>query len=165
MKTHLTIGLGAALLLGLGFAAVFWFDGEYAPISFVVVLPMSYTWTSLGKHGAWIGTAVAPISFLPIARHIQRSRAALPMISCVTFAVVVTGSILWAGWGWKPTIGYTLKGRAIALVVQSLVPPVALAGYVWNRRRHLEMPESLLLHWIALAWFVWSAFPWYGELL
>ena len=166
MRPTILIGAGAVLLLVVGLASALWLDGwEYSPMSLVVVLPMILTWDLFGAHGAWMGASVAPIMFLLVARHVRRSRVSLPHGLSVVFGIIVAGSILWAASGWKPTVAFTSKDRAIALVLQSLSPPVALGAYAYVRRKQLRMSEALLLHWVALLWFAWSAFPWYGELL
>jgi len=161
------VGTSALFLVGLGALAPISF--EFAPYSLVIVMPAFLVAAVAGERflvpGAWLGALIAAIAYFVVARYIARRGRAMPAFSVVIFGVIALLSLGLSAVGWEPTVRYVSLVRANALVAQAVLPSVAIAMAGYVMRRNMTIRRSLILHWVALAWFSWSAFPWYGELL
>jgi hypothetical protein len=78
--------------------------------------------------------------------------------------IVTTLSFVLAAFWWGATVRYTSLSRAVALIVQSLFPPLLVAGFYLMSRKRLTEGRMIAICWFALAWFTWAAFPLWGEL-
>ena len=112
-----------------------------------------------------MGASIAPMLFLFATASIARSGNLFPKWTAVLFSIVAFASFLWLGFGWKSTVEYTSFNRALLISVQAALPPVFLGFVVALMRSSITANGAVAAHWLALAWFAWSAFPWYGELL
>jgi hypothetical protein len=142
---------------------------ELAPFSLITVIP-GFLVGSLGGRsffiiGSAMGALVAPTAFIVVALYVRKSDRHLPWGSVAAFAILAILSWAFAVVGWDSTVRYASLQRAVALVIQSAVPPFLLLVALLAMRKKMTAGRSILLHWAALAWFSWSAFPWYGELL
>jgi|SRR3990172_9164860 len=166
--TPATIGAAAVLFL-IGLAALAPMSMVIAPYSFVTIIPAFLVAGILGEKllivGAVLGSLIAPIGYVMAARYISRTGNTMPKASVITFILVAILSLACAASGWNLTIRYTSVTRAIALVMQAVVPAFLVALVGISLRDSLTVRRSLVLHWVAFAWLSWSAFPWYGELL
>ena len=142
----------------------------WEPLSLLTVIPSFLIAGAFGDDtylplGAFIGALMPALGFGAVARYIATTGNLLPKASIIAFVVITILSTGFAVLGWDGTVRYTSAARAMALVIQSLMPAafLLLAGIAVRRR--LTLYKSLLLHWLAFAWLSWSAFPWYGELL
>jgi hypothetical protein len=164
-----TIVVGALVLFLIGLAGVGLVSVVWAPYSFVTVLPALFFGSVFGEGtlflGAAVGSLVVPALYAWSARYILKKRKPLPKISIVSFVTLALLSFTYAIYGWEETIRYTFVTRAVALVIQSVVPPIVIAVVALVLRKRLTPEMSIKLHWAAFAWIAWSAFPWYGELL
>lgn len=160
---------GAVALFLVGLGALAPIPVVVAPYSLVIVVPAFLVAGVLGDQffilGAGLGALLAPIAFLVFAHYVSRAARPILKYSIAVFAIVLGLSVGYSVSGWENTVRYVFLARANALVAQALAPPIAIAvvGYVW--RRNLTTSRLLLIHWVSLVWFSWSAFPWYGELL
>ena len=168
-----TIVLGAALLFGIGLAPLASssiIPVSLAPYSLITTAPALFASAFLNGDydfvaGAVFGALFAPTAFIALARSVLRSGNVLPKVSIAVFAALVILSCALAVVGWSATVQYTSLQRAISLVAQSILPPALLIAAWLLFRDRLTIDRSIALHWFALAWLSWSAFPWYGELL
>jgi hypothetical protein len=158
-----------AALFALGLVSVIAIPVSFAPYSFVIVIPAFAVASAFGEAwlpvGAFVGALLAPAMFVVLSRYVVKTGRAFPFLSVVTFALLVALSAVDAIFGWHGTVQYTWHSRAVALVTQALLPPVALFVAALVVRKSATVRVSLVLHWLALAWLAWGAFPWYGELL
>jgi hypothetical protein len=166
------IAFAAFALFAIGLGALAPLSAVVAPYSFITVLPAFLIGSALGEDsfkslipGAVLGALIAPVFYLWTTRYILRTGTPLPKASVVAFVVIVALSVIYAATGWEATVRYTFVARAIALVVQAVLPPLLIAIAAYLLRNSLTPQQSLKLHWAAFAWIAWSAFPWYGELL
>jgi hypothetical protein len=83
----------------------------------------------------------------------------------IAFLVLVLLAYALAIGGWKITVEFTSIYRASALAIQSIIPPIVLFAIAARVRHRLTVTGGIVLHWFGLAWFTWSAFPWWGEML
>jgi hypothetical protein len=162
--------LGAVSLFFIGiFPLIGISEVHFAPYSLVTLIPDALVNSWIGGKGLWIGEAIgasiAPILFLFATASIARSNNLFPKSSVVLFSIVALASFLWLGFGWKPTVEYTSLTRALLISAQAVLPPVFLGCVVLRMRPGITASGAVAAHWIALAWFTWSAFPWYGELM
>src|SRR5258706_788373 len=168
-RSNVAVAVGSGVLFLIGLAALWPVLLAWAPYSFVTVIPAFLLAGVLGERslflGAAIGAMVVPALFVCTARYILSTRAPMPKFSVVSFVLLALLSFAYAGYGWEPTVRYTFASRAVALVLQSVIPPIVIAIAAWALRRGLTPEKSVKLHWVAFAWMAWSAFPWYGELL
>ena len=161
--------VGAVGLFFVGLAALAPVPAQFAPYSFVIVIPAFLTAGVLGQSGlvvgAVLGSLITPMVFFTFARRIHRSGQPMPSSSVKTFAVLAVLSFAYGATAWSMTVSYTSVLRATALVTQAVVPAILIAAAGVTMRKHLTVRRSLALHWLACAWLAWGAFPWHGELL
>ena len=100
-----------------------------------------------------------------LAHHAVKVNKPLPKLSIVAFLVASTLSVTLLIYGWESTVRFTSAGRMYALLVQAILPIVMIAAATLVRHSQLSMNTSIAVHWFALLWLSYSAFPWYGELL
>jgi hypothetical protein len=167
LPTHAIVG--AASLFAVGLASFAPLPAGIAPYSFVVLIPAFLVATMFGTFGLFIGgtlgALVAPIAYLKVVRHVSSTRNVLPSASVRIFGVLFLVSVVYAAFSWDMTVRYTSSTRATALVIQAVVPALLIGIVGYLLREKLTIRGSLVLHWAALAWLAWSAFPWHGELL
>ncbi len=160
---------GAVGLLVLGLGAVAPISVVFAPYSFVILIPAFLIASALGEAwlfvGGALGALITPIVYIAAARHILKTGKPLPIPSVIAFVALTLLSLIYAIIGWETTVRYTSVTRAASLVIQALAPPVIIGICTVALRKSITVRQSLWLHWLALAWVTWSAFPWYGELL
>jgi hypothetical protein len=159
------IGLGAIALLILGIVPVLPIPNaiyDFIPLSLITVVPV---FLAGGIFGGILAALLAPVCFFCISHRIVE-RDPRPSHASIAFFVVVLGiSIISCIADWGSTVKFTTLVRAISLAIQSFLPPLILASAFLMSRQRLTVPRSLALHWLGLAWFTWSAIPWWGELL
>jgi hypothetical protein len=169
---NLIFGAVALFLLGFGpFIPTPPMPIEVAPYSLVTAIPALIA-SGLGQEqppwmliGATAGALVAPVAFGLACRSIKRSGKPIPRVSMIAFLVLVLLAYALAIGGWKITVEFTSIYRASALAIQSIIPPIVLFAIAARVRHRLTVTGGIVLHWFGLAWFTWSAFPWWGEML
>ncbi len=87
----------------------------------------------------------------------------LPLSRIIAFLVLFSLSFLLFVYGFRLAIEFWSMTRAVSLAIQSLLPPLLILSYVLLHPRRITREESVVLHWAAVAWLAWSAFPWWGE--
>jgi len=169
-KPTVFIGIGAVALFLLGLAPIAPVPTPaFAPLSEITILPALLASGFGGDRfipiGAAIGALIAPVAFVFTARSIAKSGNLLPKVFIVVFSLIFILSCALAIMGWKSTVLYTSMSRLVALLIQSIVPPIFIVIYSVSQRSRMTFPRSIMIHWLAFAWISWSALPWYGELL
>jgi hypothetical protein len=154
------IVLAATILFFIGLAPVGTPVVELAPLSLVTVVPALLAGPIAGSCGALI----APLVFVALSRPILAGRTIPSKGTIWAFMVLVVLACTIAVLGWNDTLHTSIR-RAAALSIQALVPPLILIAIFRVSGNRLTIRGSVTLHWCALAWFTWSAFPWWGELL
>jgi hypothetical protein len=174
MKFDARIVLGAIGLLGIGLVPstpIAWSIIEFAPLSLVTYAPILFVGTKglLSEKngiivGAIIGASVAPIVFIYLCRSILKGKQFPGWPTLAIFVIATILSLGLAALWWSATVRYTSLSRAVALLVQSVVPPLLVVGVYLMSRKPLTRGRMIAICWCALAWFTWAAFPWWGEL-
>jgi len=133
---------------------------DLAPLSVVTVFPTLLAGPIAGGSAALI----APIVFVALSKPILTGRTTPSKAAAWAFLISVILAYAFALLGWNDTIRYVSAQRSVALSVQALVPPIILIALFLTSGDRLSIRHSIALHWSALAWFTWSAFPCWGEL-
>jgi hypothetical protein len=157
--------LGVLLLFLLGLAPVVIIPPglfDFAPLSLVTIIPAFLAGRVVG---AMAGAAIAPALYIFFRRKILKGTLLPSTTALVMFVIFVVLAYVSGLVDFNNTVLFTSLRRAIALSLESLIPPIILIGvFLWIRNQ-LTVKRSLALHWFALAWLTWSAIPWWGELL
>jgi hypothetical protein len=66
--------------------------------------------------------------------------------------------------GWDYGIEYQGKVYVITLLVLNIAALIATWAALWRARRRRTFQTTLTAHALVVAWLVWIAFPWLGEL-
>jgi hypothetical protein len=175
MGTRITLAAVALFLIGLApLIPVPWSLDQFAPLSLVTVIPAFFAATNLTNFvgeipgaivGGLVGAVIAPLVFFLISERIVTGKITPAWASIVVFLIVMALSFVMAALNWSYTVQFTSLDRAVALAIQSLLPPLLLTGVYLKNRSYLTGWRLITIHWFALAWFTWSAFPWWGELI
>lgn len=155
--------LGALGIFLIGIAAIA--PIPFNPFSLVIALPALIAGETYFGLGAAVASFIISLAFVQCARRVQRLQRPVPRSSRIAFAIVLVLSIAYAVVGWQTTAQYQGLARANMLVVQAILPPLALLIVARVMRDNVTFLRSIVLHWIGFAWLAWSAFPWYGEML
>ena len=130
---------------------------------------MGAAWEVFGQGNEAIGLliyiTIIPILYFVVCRLIIRSDNIMPRATMWAFVGFFALSVLFASYGFGETLRYYGWGRAIALAIQAIVPPILIIGAWLRLRRRLTRDASLVMHLSGFAWLSWSAFPWWGELI
>jgi hypothetical protein len=174
MKFDARIVLGAIGLLAIGLVPstpIAWSVIEFAPLSLVTYAPILFVGAKglLSEKnsvivGAIIGASVAPVAFIWLGMSVLKGRQYPSLLTIIIFGIVTILSFALAAFWWSSTVQYTSLSRAVALLIQSVLPPLLVVGVYLMSRRRLTEGRMIAIYWWGLAWFTWSAFPWWGEL-
>jgi hypothetical protein len=174
MGSRITLAAVALFLIGLApLIPVPWSLDHFAPLSLVTLIPAFFVATNLINFvgeipgaivGGLIGAVIAPLVFLLISERVLTGKTTPAWASIVVFLIVMTLSLVMAALNWSYTVQFTSLDRAVALTIQSFLPPLLLIGAYLKNWNYLAGWRLIAVHWFALAWFTWSAFPWWGEL-
>lgn len=155
--------VGSALIFLIGIATMV--PVPFHPFSLVIVLPALLA----GDHYVWFGASagafIGTLAFAGFGSYVVRTGRFMPIGSLVVFAVIAILSLAWAILGWEETTRHQGLARANVLVALALAPPICISLVTIALWHSLTVLRSIALHWAMFAWFSWSAFPWYGEMI
>jgi hypothetical protein len=173
MRQKVTVAVVVASLAALGVVgASFGYPRVFAPLPMVVVIPQF--WSLHATHEArslrWVTEygvpgIVGPVLLLLWNPRLLRGSSTYPRRSTIGLAILslLSAAWFWAGW----SLGVKYEGLFHVLGTLAL-NAAALTG-AWmlalRARRRPSANRNLMAHWLVVAWLVWVAFPWLGELL
>jgi uncharacterized membrane protein YtjA (UPF0391 family) len=142
-----------------------------SPLPFVTTLPMSVFWAAVREAPElrWVLEFVVPALIGPAllfawhpkllkrAENVpRRSLIGLPMLSALT--------IMWFLSGWQYGLKYQTRAYVISVALFNAAALMVAWGLLAFARKRRSFKTTLLMHSFVVAWLVWIAFPWLGEL-
>lgn len=170
MPCNYLIFLGMIGLFGLNLIPISPFvNYEWMPVSVLTALPALAGLNIYGSAGLWMATtltaSITPILFFFAALRAKKVSPTPHVVSVTIFTTVCILSCILSLAMWGEAVAANSLFRAQAIAVQAFIPPIIVILAFIIYRKNMSLRRSLIIHWIALAWLSWSAFPWWGEFI
>ena len=134
-----------------------------APASMPVALPLLLWGGGVLWHQiAVVSAAFALLFLVPYVALAPYGKTTGAIVSGFAVLCMVLSVTYWTA-GWRYGLRYEGRAYTITHAAENLVCYAALIALIIRARA--SAPARALLHWATLAWLVWCAFPWLGEVL
>ena len=143
----------------------------WSPLPVATALPTMLLWVSIGEAPSlrWlvdyvIPGAVGPILLLTWYPGLLSGAEYVPIRSIVGLVLLSALTIAHFVFGWEYGVKYQSAQYTMAMALMNGVAILSACGLLGYARRRRTFASTLVAHATVVAWLVWIAFPWLGEL-